>query len=340
MLTLEQRIESLGVLGRIIKLNPKALSAAVSKACAENPWFTQEGYYFMLSAINEHFLDPEKLHSFAHSYPELNKQHTSKWVGLVMAGNLPLVGFHDVLCVFLAGHRCQIKLTEKDQWVWPVLLELWIEAYPVIKEYVCFEERLSGFEAVIATGSNLSARYFNKYFGHYPHLIRQNRNSIAVLTGKESADELELLGKDIFSFLGLGCRNVSSLFLPREFDIKQLFGCWDSFDYVINNHKYKHNFDYHLATLIINNLPYIENGFVILHPNPQLASRVAVVHYQMYENLPDVLTMLSHQELQIQVIVSQKPLPGWKHVYFGTSQKPELNDFADRVDTMAFLLQL
>lgn len=340
MLTLQQRIESLVVLGKIIRLYPKALSDAVNKACMENPWFTQEGYGYMLSAIEENFLNQEKLDNFAQSYPGLASYRTSKRVGLIMAGNLPLVGFHDLLCVILAGHRCQIKQAEKDQWVWPVLVHLWKNDYPALIDYIGFEERLSGFDAVIATGSNLSSRYFHKYFGQYPHLIRQNRNSLALLTGDESSVELELLGQDIFAFYGLGCRNVSSLILPLGFDIKQLLDCWRPYDYVINNHKYKHNFDYHLATLIINNLPYHENGFVILQPNSQLASKVAMVHYQTYDNLSETLAFLSNQDQLIQVIVSQKKLPGWKHVYFGTSQQPELNDFADRVDTLAFLLQL
>lgn len=336
----QARLRLLQGLKNILEQKPEALLNAIERACAENPWFTPDSYQQMMASICDHFLDQEKLANFISLYPALQESKISYDVGLVMAGNLPLVGFHDVLCTFLTGHRSQLKLADKDQVVWPTILNLWYNLEPRLKEWIRVVDRLVNFEAVIATGSNQSARYFQLYFGRYPHLIRHNRSSLAILTGEETDEELTALGEDIFSYYGLGCRNVSSILVPKGYPIKKLLEHWKNYDYVIDNHKYKHNFDYHLATLIINNIQYFENGFIIVQENPQLASKVAVLHYQIYDNEVDLSKLLMEHEIQIQAVVSKSPYTGWTHHYFGTCQQPALNDYADRVDTMEFLLKL
>ncbi len=337
---LQARIEVMARLGRhLLEGEDEYLAAVIHRSSFHNPWFTQANQRQALRAIAEHMLRGEALEAWAARYP-VSEGPTGVTVGLVMAGNIPLVGFQDVLCTFIAGHRAQIKLSEKDPYLLPALLKQ-LRAFDA-RTAAFFEtvDRLSGFDAVIATGSNNSARYFEAYFGKYPHIIRRNRNSVAVLTGRESRDELVRLGKDIFSYFGLGCRNVSKVYLPRGYALDPLLEALHEYRELILHEKYKHNFDYNFALLTLNKTPFRFNGCLIMTESAAFDSRIAVLHYEYYDSIQQVGQALRAQKDRLQVVVSQQPVPGVEVVPFGESQHPGLHDYPDHVDTMAFLCGL
>ncbi len=337
---LHERIAVMAHLGRhLLEYEDEYLEAVIHRTSFHNPWFTKENQRQALRAIAEQMLQRDALETWAARYPVADRP-TGLTVGLVMAGNIPLVGFQDLLCTFIAGHRAQIKLSEKDPYLLPCLLKL-LHTFDARTEAFFEEvERLSGFDAVIATGSNNSARYFEAYFGKYPHIIRRNRNSVAVLTGRETREELVALGKDIFSYFGLGCRNVSKVFLPRGYALDTLLEALHEYRELILHEKYKHNFDYNFALLTLNKTPFRYNGCVIMTEDAALDSRIAMLHYEYYDSLPSVGEALQRQKDQLQVVVSQQPVPGFEVVPFGESQRPGLTDYPDHVDTMAFLTEL
>ncbi len=341
-MNLSDRIAVMARLGRhLLEAQDEYLEAVIQRTAHYNPWFTKENQWQALRAIAEKMLDAEALSRWAQHY-NVADAPTAIRVGLVMAGNIPLVGFQDVLCTFIAGHRAQIKLSEKDPYLLPYLLQLLASWAPQAAEFFDIVERLSGFDAVIATGSNNSARYFHAYFGQYPHIIRRNRNSVAVLSGCESDEMLHTLGQDIFSYFGLGCRNVSKLYLPRGYDVKKLLEVLHEYRQLILHEKYKHNFDYNFALLTLNKTPFHFNGCVIMKEDPAFDSRIAMLHYEYYDSLPNVTTTLHTASDKIQVVVSQQLIPELKLpvVPFGQSQQPGLFDYPDGVDTMAFLTAL
>lgn len=337
---LQARIAVMARLGRhLLESEDDYLEAVIHRTSAHNPWFTKDNQRQALRAIAERLLQREALEAWAARYP-IPEELTGVTVGLVMAGNIPLVGFHDLLCTFIAGHRAQIKLSEKDPYLLPALLQQ-LRRFDA-RTTACFDtvQRLSDFQAVIATGSNNSARYFEAYFGKYPHIIRRNRNSVAVLTGRESRDELVRLGQDIFSYFGLGCRNVSKVYLPRGYALDTLLEALHEYRTLILHEKYKHNFDYNFALLTLNKTPFRFNGCLIMTESAALDSRIAMLHYEYYDSIEQVGEALRARADQLQVVVSQHPVPGVEVVPFGKSQCPSLNDYADHVDTMAFLCEL
>ena len=309
----------------------------LAQAQAENAWFTHTQVSKALTAIRDVFLEETALRHWIGQYPQLPVGHPKK-IGLVLAGNIPLVGFHDVLCVLLSGHHAVIKLSDKDKVLLPFLLEKMAEWDASFSDRYTLVDRLRDYDAVIATGSNNSARYFRQYFGEKPHIIRENRNSVAVLSGQESEADLALLGEDVFQFFGLGCRNVSKIYVPRAYDFSKLLEVWHGYNQeTVFHHKYMNNFEYNIALFLLNKQPYLNNGAVILTESQQIASRLACVHYEYYDGVDEVVNSLHQSSDYIQCVVSQMELPGISHFAFGQAQCPSLHDYADGVDTMDFL---
>jgi hypothetical protein len=259
-------------------------------------------------------------------------------VALVLAGNIPLVGFHDLLCVLVSGHRAQLKLSSKDSRLMMYLIKhlLWLE--PEFEKYITIKEsKLEEFDAVLATGSDNSSRYFQQYFGKYPHIIRKNRTSISILNGFESTDQLQALGKDVFTYFGLGCRNVSKVFVPQEYDFKPLLDSWSTYQEIINHHKYINNYDYQKSILLVNRTPFLDNGFVLLQESDRLVSPISVLYYERYSSTVDLQQKINSNAEKIQCIVgNSKPAT----VPFGKAQIPEVWDYADQIDTLKFLSEL
>ncbi|MBL7765491.1 MAG: acyl-CoA reductase [Chitinophagaceae bacterium] len=299
----------------------------------ENGWFTQHFINFSIKQITEQFLDPVKLKDFSGRFDTAECKAYQKSIGIIMAGNIPLVGFHDFLCVFLSGFNIRIKLSGKDNIMLPHLLDKLFEWDPSLKATISFEDMLKGCDAYIATGGNNSARYFEYYFAKFPHIIRKNRTSVALLDGTETTDELSLLADDVYTYFGLGCRNVTKLYVPENYDFIPLLAAFKKYDELKHHNKYRNNFDYQLALYILNNQYYMSNESLLFIENASVFSAVSVLHYETYSDLKNTLDPLKNNE-SIQAIV------GHGHIPFGQSQSPALHDFADGVDTVAFLNSL
>ncbi len=252
-----------------------------------------------------------------------------------MAGNIPLVGFHDFLSVFLSGHIAVIKLSSDDKHLFPAVLNIMNSLNSGISECVeVVDGKLTGFDAVIATGSDNSALYFESYFGKYPNIIRKNRTSIAIINGKETKEELKKIGDDIFSYYGLGCRNISQILVPENFKLDDFFEAIYDYNGVINHNKYANNYDYNKAVYLMNLETFLDNGFVLLKEDDSLNSPLAVIFYKRYKNQHDIDAYLNENAGKIQVII------GKDYTGFGDGQSPTLTDYADGIDTMAFLNKL
>lgn len=298
----------------------------------ENPWFTQENQKFALQTWAD-LLKEESLKDWLNRYqPSL----TSKKVGLILAGNIPMVGFHDVISVILSNHLPQIKLSSKDRHVLPFLLNKWREFTDTKLEFE-FVDRLQNFDAVIATGSNNTARYLEYYFKDYLSIIRKNRTSVAVIKGDETDEELQLLAEDVFRYFGLGCRNVTRLFVPQDFKIDRLFENFLQFKNIINHHKYANNYDYNRAVYLLNTEVFWDNNFVMLKEDQNLFSPLSVINFSRYENLSEVQDFLEKNSEDIQAVVAKKELGIPDSIELGQAQNPSLSTYADNVDTMKFL---
>jgi hypothetical protein len=336
---LNKRIEILSKLGDYLQSDDDYLNAVIHRTHYNNLWFTPENQKKAIHAIAQEFLNREKLKVWAANY-SLNEIRKPKTIGLVMAGNLPLVGFHDLLCVFASGNKSLIKLSDKDKFLLPHLIEVLRKIEPETSPFFEIVDVIKDFDAVIATGSNNSARYFEAYFGKYPHIIRKNRNGIAVLDGTESQEDLHLLGKDVFRFFGLGCRNVSKLYIPEGYDFQPLLEVLHEYREIILHDKYKNNFDYNLALVVLNRTVHFNNGCIILVENPAIASRIALLHYSHYSNLSSLEQELKLRKNEIQCVVSKTGLLNQPTIQFGQSQQPSLFDYPDGVDVMEFLAGL
>lgn len=330
MVPLQRKIELLVRLGDYMLSDDEAWQNAKDWAKNRNAWFDDENIQLAISGITGRFLQENLLRDWAKQYPGA---HTSKKVGVVMAGNIPMVGFHDFLCGFISGHKLHIKLSSKDDILLPHLVKKLAEWEPEFSEFIIFADNLKGCDAYIATGSNNTARYFEQYFGKYPHIIRKNRTSVAILTGSETADDLYNLGKDIFSYYGLGCRNVTKVYLPEGYDIGVLLSGLEPYNDIITHHKYKHNYDYYLAIYLLNKVPYLSNDFLLIVENEVPFSAVSVLHYEFYTDKVQLIKKL-HKNEDIQCLVDND------NILFGQSQLPALQDYADGIDTMMFLSTL
>jgi hypothetical protein len=330
---LQERISLLGRLGDYIQLNNDDWQAVKHKAFTINGWFVEEFVDLAAKNICEHFLQADKLTAWALQYELPNNNTQPKTVGLVMAGNIPLVGFHDFLCGFITGHKLAIKPSSKDTVLTQHLLNKLIEWAPELAEYIVFAERLAGCDAYIATGSNNSGRYFEYYFKNYPSIIRKNRTSVAVLNGSETAAELEKLADDLLLYFGLGCRNVSKLYVPRGYDFVPLLGALDKYKWMEDHHKFKNNYDYNLSLLILNYQYYMTNGTLLLVEKEEIFSAISQANFEFYDDEAPT-NLLETYANQIQCVVGSGYLP------LGQAQSPSLTDYADGVDTVAFFKSL
>ncbi len=303
-------------------------------ARSRNGWFVPENTILSLQKIAENYLDRTKLTQFVSRYAETN---TPKKIGVVMAGNVPAVGFHDALCVLLSGHQLLAKLSKDDTPLMLFLLETLKRLEPTYKDQIQLVERINEADAYIATGSDNTARYFEYYFARKPNIIRRNRTAVAVLDGQESGEDLIALGEDILRYFGLGCRNVSKLYVPPGYDFSKLYEALEpQRDFYANHHKYFNNYEYNRSILLVNQTPHFDNGFLMFTENEAMVSPLSVVYYENYESLSLLSTELAAQSEKIQCIVADPDsFPG--AVRFGQAQSPGLADFADGVDTMAFL---
>ena len=338
--SLDSRMSALVALGHRIARPDDGLLEAIRQAGLKNPWFTKANCRRALEGIAIHFLDETRLRSFAESYMLPAHPGKVRHVGIVMAGNIPLVGFHDWLCVFLAGHRAIIKLSDKDAILLPTLLQSLADIQPEASDHTDIVDKLVGFDAVIATGSDNSARYFKQYFSKVPHLIRANRNGVAVLHGDESEADLDGLSQDIASYFGLGCRSVSHVYVPQGYDLAPLLERLDSNEELTQHDRHRNNYDYQCALLLLNKIPFLQGRNILLREDPALISPMACLHYSPYGTMDDMVPLLETRQNSIQCVVSAKEIPGWHVVRPGMAQTPEMADFADGVDTMQFLLEL
>ncbi len=338
----EDRIEALGKLGDHLRGGEdEFLTALMKRTEFNNGWFTLEQQHRALQAVTREFLDRDRLRAWASAHPTLAPAHPPYGtVGLVLAGNIPLVGLHDLVSTFVAGHRAEIKLSSKDPYVLPYLIQLIGRFTPGAAAYFSVVDKLSAFDAIIATGSNNSSRYFEAYFGQYPHLIRHNRNAVAVLTGHETDEELRRLGDDIFSYYGLGCRNVSKLYVPRDYDFSQLLEVLHDWKGYQNHTKWKNNFDYNFALLTLNKEPFRYSGSIILREDEALASHIAGLYYSHYDDPAQLEEELRTRAEEIQLIVARPGVLELPSYDFGQAQQPSLTDYADGVDTLQFLSRL
>jgi len=331
-MNLVQRINLLEKLGSYLIGNDEKLQSIKQKAFEKNKWFTGEFVNLALKNISTQFLNRNKLETWANHY-HLDDNIKSKTVGIVMAGNIPLVGFHDFLCVFVSGHKQIIKLSEKDNVLMVHIIEKITEWNSEAAGVVQVADFLKNCDAYIATGSNNSLRYFKYYFGKYPSVIRGNKTSVAILTGNETSEELESLADDVHTYFGLGCRNVTKLYVPINYDFIPLLNAFRKYGYFADHTKYKNNFDYNLALLIMNNQLYMTNESIILFENENIFSAVSQLHYNFYSDKNVIIGELKKNE-NIQCVV------GNESIAFGDAQQPGLFDYADGIDTMEFLLGL
>lgn len=341
-LTPDQLIDALSKLGTQLQQLDTLDNELIESAKHYNGWFIPENVAKSITAIGQ-MLNPTDLTNwFALQLPrtEINI-HQGKRVGLILAGNIPAVGFHDVLCVLVSGHKAFIKTSSQDQQLIPYILKKLIAIEPAFEGQITYISQLKNYDAVIATGSNNSARYFDYYFKNVPHIIRKNRNSVAVLTGNEKTADLTNLGHDIFDYFGLGCRNVSKLYVPKGYNFKPFFEAIESFSWVGGVSKYNNNYDYNKSIFLVNKEPHLDNGFLLLKADKSLQSLLATLYYEEYDNISQLDQQLATLSEQIQCVVSANPLQApISQVKFGFSQKPKLWDYADGVDTMQFLLNL
>jgi hypothetical protein len=328
----------MAALGRQLTYPDETLQQHIQTESNYNAWFTPQSVQQAVTAYGN-ALTEDSLEQWLNAYQLA--PHPPKKVGLILAGNIPLVGFHDVLCVLVSGNIALIKASTQDARLIKYVLQLLVAIEPAIAGHYQFIERLEGFDAIIATGSNNTSRYFEHYFGKVPNIIRKNRNSVALLTGSETTEELHMLGKDIFDYYGLGCRNVSKVLVPKGYDFIPFFEAIESYHEIGNHHKYHNNYDYNKAIYLVNRDKHLDNGFLLLKEEERLASPLAVLFYEEYEDMAAAQQWLAKQSQNIQCVVSVAHLQIDNQVVgFGQSQQPALWDYADGIDTLQFLSNL
>ncbi len=325
------KVAALVRLGEYLSGNDSDLQIVKDRAFQANGWFTPEFIDLSLQNICRYYLDESRLNEWLAAYTA--PVSSPRQVGIVAAGNIPLVGFHDWLCGFLSGHQVRLKLSSKDTILMQHVIDKVKEWYPEYAEQTQVQDMLKNCDAYIATGSNNSARYFEYYFAKYPHIIRRNRTSVAVLDGSETATELEALADDVMLYFGLGCRNVTSIFVPENYDFEALLKALRKYSYLADHHKYKNNYDYNLALVLLSNTAYLTNDNIILQESSAVFSPISVLHYSYYTDAATLREELKGNN-DLQCIVGHGFTP------FGMAQQPSLSDYADGVDTMQFLTGL
>ena len=340
----QKRLEALENLGLALSqaLESPFFQDLLRQVAGKNPWFSPDNSRFALQSIIEHYLEGAKLRAWFGSYdwPEVQEL---KRVGLVLAGNLPLVGFQDWLCVFVSGHKALIKCSDKDNILLPFVLKILVEQSPEMQDSFELVERLKNFDAVIATGSDQTGLYFQQYFGKYPHIIRGQRNSVAVLDGQESLEDLQRLGQDVFRYFGLGCRSVSKVYLPKGYQPETLLRAWESWEVLLDHTKYRNNYEYNRALFLLNQVQHLASDGLLLLESSSLTARIASLHYEFYEDQAGLCAKIEAEADKIQVIVSRREdwgLKGLKVKPLGMAQSPRLEDYADGIDVLDFLRRL
>ena len=317
--------------------SPQEWKESILRAKGRNGWFVEENVLTAISAIAE-MLKEEALDKWISSY-NLPAQEPLKIVGVVMAGNIPLVGFHDLLCVLITGNKALVKCATLDAELPKMLVETLKGINSTLAERINITEgKFEDLDAVIATGSDNSARYFEYYFGKYPNIIRKNRSSVAVLDGSETGEDLMALGRDIFRYFGLGCRNVSQLMVPKDYDLTKFLDALQTWESIQYHSKYYNNYEYYKAILLVEKIDHLDNAFLLLKEDVSIHCPVGMLHYVRFEDEKDLAQILKDQESQIQCVVSKMELE--KAVPFGKAQEPGLSDYADRIDTLKFLVGL
>jgi hypothetical protein len=328
---LQARIAGFVALGEnLLDTNNIAFQEAKRKASIQNSWFLPEFIDQSVNQIVNHFLQKSALEQWTALYPSLADNFTGKKVGIVMAGNIPMVGFHDLLSTLIAGHIAVVKLSSKDTILMEYIIATLKSINPLWEDQILIQEQLKACDAYIATGSNNTSQYFEHYFGKFPHIIRKNKTSIAILDGAETLEDLTLLAKDMMLYFGMGCRNVTQVWVPKDYDFIPLLDALKQYNYIIDQHKYKHNYDYQLALLMMTRQFYMDTGAILMSENPSPFAAISQIHYQYYT--PGTLPIIDSSE--IQCIVGKNGLP------FGSLQQPQLHQYADGVDTLQFLVAL
>jgi hypothetical protein len=338
---LQKRIEAFSELGNILRgildgrkmAYAEKLESLIENQHIINPWFTPANVRMALNSIAES-LTEENLNKWIASYPDITNEYDPLNVGLIMAGNIPAVGFHDFLTVLISGNRVVAKTSSKDRDIIGLLGDILCSLNSEFAGRISFTDGfLTGFDIVIATGSDNSSRYFESYFGRYPHIIRKNRNSIAIIEGDENDSDLLKLGSDIFSYFGLGCRNISKVYVPSGYNFEKMIDSWFGFAEIVNHSKYANNYEYNKAVYLVNREKFLDSGYLLLRESKQISSPVAVLYFEHYNTAEELTAVIDLNREKIQCITGRKWIP------FGKAQYPELWDYADNVDTLDFLLK-
>jgi hypothetical protein len=332
MINRTQLIAAFVNLGDSFRADNEKLNAAINRTYYENNWLTEESYWQALlhwkstltTANLENFIAPYKI------------AKTPKNIGVIMAGNIPMVGFHDLLCTLLSGHIAIVKPSSDDKYVMLYIIN-YLSAIKGLQDRVQVVERLEGLDGVIATGSNNSFRYFEHYFKNIPHLLRKNRKSMAVLSGQETSEELELLANDVFKHYGLGCRNVSFIYLPKSMNITRILDHFMGYKHLENHNKYANNYTYHRAILLMNGEQHLDTGFILPKERLDLLAPLACINYAYYQSKEDVKRFIEKNTEEIQCVVGN--YSELDTIPYGKSQEPDLQDFADNINTLKFLSQ-
>jgi hypothetical protein len=332
-MSLQNRIENLAKLGIYLSEKSETIEDLKENAYYQNAWFIPEFVDMAIQNITDSFCKKEILTAFAKTYALPESNTIVKKVGIVMAGNIPMVGFHDLLCVYLSGHQAIVKLAQKDTVLMQGVIDFLNKINNSEEPIIDTAEMLKDCDAYIATGSNNTARYFEQYFAKYANIIRQSKTSVAVLNGAETELELIALTKDVTNYFGLGCRSVTKLYVPENYNFEPLIHALKTNTHISNHNKFKNNYDYNLALYLLNNQFYMTDGNVLLVENESLFSPIATLHYSFYTSEESIYETLRQQK-NIQALVGKKALP------FGSSQTPSITDYADGVDTMAFITTL
>ncbi len=333
-MNLQYRIDLLSRLGEYMAGNDENWLQAKERAGRENGWFIPAFVDMACNNIAHSFLSKHKLEKWANEYFSDNPEFQPKTIGIIMAGNIPLVGFHDFLSVFISGHHQVIKTSSKDNVLIKHLVSKLASWDSSINDRVKFADMLKNMDAYIATGSNNSSRYFEYYFGKFPNIIRKNRTSVAILTGNETTHDLEGLADDVYLYFGLGCRNVTKLYVPKGYDFVPLLNAFNKYKYLADHHKYKNNYDYNLALHILNKKYYMTNESILLIEDAGVFSPISQLNYEFYEDEVSLNKSLEQNVAEIQAICSIGKIP------FGEAQCPSLTDYADGINTLEFLKRI
>jgi hypothetical protein len=338
-MTLQARITAFADLGHFLN-DPSTISEIelwADKAMNQNNWFTLENTKKSLKSIADFYLNEDLLNQWTGLYEIQDTPKIVKSIGVIMAGNIPAVGFHDMMTIVLSGHVCVAKLSSQDSYLMTALIEKLLEINPNLE--IRIADKLNEVDTLIATGSDNSARYFEYYFKTKPNIIRKNRTSVGILNGNETEEDFLNLGRDITDYFGLGCRNISKIYVPESYDFTKFYDAVEPLGDIFYHNKYKNNYDYNKSIYLVNMMPHFDNGFMILAPSENLVSPISVIFYEEYNDEEDLKSKIETNKDKVQCIVSKN---SWfeKSLNFGDAQKPKLWDYADGVDTMAFLLSI